>query len=85
MKGILIAKLRPELVWGRALWGGSAKKWRGTKKTTLEAVPQSFQHVTSMLSFAKSLLESLIMLFKLHSLSIPPFLILSTLKQFEMC
>jgi hypothetical protein len=83
MKGILIVKYKLELVWKRVLLEGLARKWRRTKKTILEAAHPSSLHATNRVLCAKSLLESLIMLFKLPNSSIPSFLILSPLKLLE--
>jgi len=42
MKVILSVKFRLKLVWGRVLWAGLAKKWKGTRKTILEVVLPSY-------------------------------------------
>jgi Transposase len=81
MKGILIVKYKLELVWERVLLEGLARKWRRTKKTILEAAHPSSLHMTNRVLCTKSLLESLIMLFKLPNSSIPSFLILSPLRR----
>jgi hypothetical protein len=75
-EAILIIKFNQKLVWGGVLGGGLARKWRGTKKAILEAVLPGLQHMTNKLLFGKSLLESLTMLFKLPSSSIPSLPIL---------
>ena len=85
MKGILIIKYKLELVWERVLLEGLARKWRRTKKTILEAAHPSSLHATNRVLCAKSLLESLIMLFKLPNPSIPSFMILSHLRLLEEC
>ena len=64
MKDILSVKFRQELVWGRVLWEGLARKWRGTRKTILEGILPSCLLMINTLFFAKSPLESLIMPFK---------------------
>ena len=63
MKVILSVKFRLKLVWGRVLWTGLAKKWKGIRKTILEVILPSYLLAIKQLLFAKSPLESLIMLF----------------------
>jgi hypothetical protein len=83
MKGILIIKYKLEMVWEMVLLKGLTKKWSRTKKIILEAAHPSSLHVTNRVLCAKSLLKSLIMLFKLPNSSIPSFLILSPLRLLE--
>src|SRR5271155_5352150 len=82
MKDILSIKFRLELVYERVLWGGLVKKWRGTRKTILEAILPSCLLVTNTPLFTKSLLESLIMLFKPPNSSTPSR---RTLKEAGLC
>ena len=76
-------KFTLELVWERVLWGRLIMKWRGTRKTILEVVLPSCLLMIATSFFAKSLLESLIMLFKPQNSSIPLSLIIFHFKLSE--
>ena len=82
-KDILSIKFRLELVRGRVLWGGLIMRWRGRRKTILEVVLPSCLLMITTPFFAKSLLKSLIMLFKPQNPSIPLSLISFHLKLSE--
>ena len=82
-KGYSQLKLRLELVWGRVLWGELIIKWRGRRRTILEVVLPSCILMITTPFFAKSLLESSIMLFKPQNSSIPLSLIFFHLKLSE--
>jgi hypothetical protein len=65
MNTILSVKSSPELVEGSLPLVESRKKWTRTRKTIREAALSSFHLVINNPLFTKSLLQSLIMLFKL--------------------
>ena len=61
MRGILIVKYKPGLVWGRALLAGLVRRWLGIRKIILVVVLPSFLLVINSPLSVKSALGNLIM------------------------